>query len=292
MMQTKSVIIKIVFISLLVFFSAISALSAEEITPPREATIKVMGTQFMVNLLNSLYEGYRYYHPEDVIWVSGEGETAGFSAFSKGVVDLVSSTREIFNWELEEVNAAGITPQKWTVGYHALAVIVNQKTPLESITVDELRGIFLGEITDWSELGLASEEIRPVILTQSSGDYQLFSDMVLGGEEASTAVLTMEINEDILDRVINDQMALGVIVLAQANTTVKRVSLEVEGKEIPANDEMARSGQYPLCRPVYLYSSAEPGDSVKHFLKYVLDYRGQAIVKEHDLVSVSEKYPK
>jgi phosphate transport system substrate-binding protein len=246
----------------------------------------------MVNLLNSLYEGYRYYHPEDVIWVSGEGETAGFSALSKGVVDLVSSTREISNWELEEVSAAGITPQKWTMGYHALAVIVNQKTPLESINVEELRGIFLGEITDWSELGLLPGKIKPVILTQSSGDYQLFSDMVLGGEEASPAILTMELNEDILDRVINDQLALGVIMLPQANTTVKRVSLEVEGKEISANDETVRAGQYPLCRPVYLYSSAEPSNSVKNFLKYVLDYRGQAIVKEHDLVSVLEKYPK
>jgi len=292
MTQPRSVIIKIMFISILVLFSAISARSAEETTPPREATIKVMGTQFMVNLLHSLYEGYRYYHPEDVIWVSGEGETAGFSAFSKGVVDLVSSTREISSWELEEVDAAGITPQKWTVGYHALAVIVNQKTPLESISVDELQGIFLGEITDWSELGFLPGKIKPVILTQSSGDYQLFSDMVLGGEEASPAIITMEINEDILDRIINDEFALGVIVLPQANTTVKRVPIDVQGKEIAASEETVRSGEYPLYRPVYLYSSTEASDSVKNFTKYVLDYRGQAIVKEHDLVSVLEKYPK
>jgi phosphate transport system substrate-binding protein len=292
MTQTKSAINKTIHVFLLVFLFVISACSAEEITPPKEATIKVMGTQFMVNLLNSLYEGYGYYHPEDVIWVSGEGESPGFTAFAKGVVDLVSSTREISDRETEELNASGITPQKWTVGYHALAVIVNKETPLESISMDELRGIFMGEITDWSELGLLPGRIRPVMLDQSSGDYQLFSDVVLDGEDASPSLLTMEINEDILDRIINDQCALGVIALEQANTTVKRVPLEVEGREIPADDETVRSGQYPLCRPVYLYSSAEPSDSVKNFLKYVLDYPGQAIVKGHDLISVSERYPK
>jgi phosphate transport system substrate-binding protein len=106
----------------------------------------------------------------------------GFKKWIAGQGQLVQATRKMTDQEIKEASAKGIEPSFRSIGVVPVAVVARADNPVESLTLEQLRKIFTGEITNWSEVGGPSEKI--VVTTREvpkTGTGVVFQREVLKG---------------------------------------------------------------------------------------------------------------
>jgi len=104
------------------------------------------GSTSVSPLMEKLKEAYELINPNVEIEVTSNGSTAGMTAALDGVVDIGMASRTLKDSEL----AAGLV--NTVIAMDGIAMIVNNENPLEDITTDHVRAIYMGELTDWSTL--------------------------------------------------------------------------------------------------------------------------------------------
>jgi phosphate transport system substrate-binding protein len=107
-------------------------------------TIVIGGSTSVSPVMERLSEGYRALNPNAAIAVHSSGSGAGITGAIGGLLDIGMSSREIRDSEMEQLE------QKITICMDGIAIIVNNANPIENITSDQIREIFIGEITRWS----------------------------------------------------------------------------------------------------------------------------------------------
>lgn len=157
----------------------------------------------------------------------------------------------------EEIAASGIQLEQKAVGRDALVFIVNKDNPVQSLTLDQLRDIYAGRITNWSEVGGDDVPIVAFQRGEDSGSQTLFQKLLIGdGElmEAPTELAPASMG-GLVDSVAaynNSANAIGFSVYYYVDQMYSQPGLRllaVEGVE-PSNDTIA-SQEYPLCNDFY-----------------------------------------
>ncbi len=87
-------------------------------------------------------------HPDADIQISGGGSGVGIQAIGAGTVDIGMSSREVTKDEMAKYPAFVVT----TVAQDGIAVIVNPANEIQYITLDQIREIYLGKITKWTQI--------------------------------------------------------------------------------------------------------------------------------------------
>ena len=105
-------------------------------------TIVVNGSSSLYSLMQHLSAAYRELNPDVTIDIHGAGTGHGISAARDGLADIAMSSRDLRDTELEFM-----TPL--TIAIDGIAVIVHPDNDIESLTLDTVRDIFLGEINIW-----------------------------------------------------------------------------------------------------------------------------------------------
>ena len=108
--------------------------------------IVVAGSSSVTPVMEKLKEAYIAINPNATIEVQQSDSTTGMNSVIEGVCDIGMASREVKDSELE----AGVVPT--TIATDGLAVIVNLENSISDLTSDQVRGIYTGEITDWSEV--------------------------------------------------------------------------------------------------------------------------------------------
>ena len=108
-------------------------------------TIDVIGSSSVTPLMERLKEAYEKLNPDASIQIQMSGSSAGIAAAISGTADIGMTSRP-----LRETEAAQL--QNIHIAYDGLVVIVNPNNPLESLSQDEVRSIFIGELTEWNAL--------------------------------------------------------------------------------------------------------------------------------------------
>lgn len=128
---------------------------ADQAGPP-EATIKVAGSDTMVNLAQAWAERYHEKFPDVNVQVSGGGSGVGIAKLIDGTVEVANASRDMKDKERDQAsgNAGGKEVIELTVALDALAVYVHKESPLDSINMTELAEIYGdgASITHWSQV--------------------------------------------------------------------------------------------------------------------------------------------
>ena len=109
--------------------------------------LSLNGSTSVSPLMEKLAEAYRAINPDVNIDSQQTGSGAGITATADGTCEIGMSSRELKDEEL----AQGITEEQ--IALDGIAVIVNQENGIDSLTSEQIRQIFVGEITNWAELG-------------------------------------------------------------------------------------------------------------------------------------------
>ena len=108
--------------------------------------VVVAGSSSVTPVMEKLSEAYRAVNPNAEIEVQQSDSTAGMTSTIDGVCDIGMASRELKESEIE----AGLTPT--VIATDGVAVIVSPENPRTGLTSEQVRGIYLGEITNWDEV--------------------------------------------------------------------------------------------------------------------------------------------
>jgi phosphate transport system substrate-binding protein len=264
---------------------------------PSGAVIRITGSDTMVNLVQAWAESYKQMRPGVSVQVAGGGSGVGIAGLSEGIFDVAAAGREMTDDEMNRATAHnGTRPQEFTVALDALAVYVHKDNPVDSISIDELAGIYgeWGQLQKWSQLGILnaacdSDDIIRVGRQNSSGTYAYFREVVLGAKrEYKLGSIDQSGSKDVVALVSRTPCAIGYSGMAFAMSGVKalKVSQTKAGPDAAPTADSVIDGSYALARRLYLYTRGEPAGPTKAFLNWILALPGQTIVRDIGFIPV------
>lgn len=248
-------------------------------------TISVKGSDTMLALGQGWAAGYMKAKPGKTVTVTGGGSTTGIAALINGICDVAQSSRIMKGSELEKAKQRGFVPKEFPVARDGLAIIVNPKNPINKISMEQLKAIYNGSISNWKAIGGPEQAIVTVGRDSSSGTYGFFQDTVLGiGRPYRSDMQTSPSTNAIAQVVTQDAGAIGYVGVAYAKAFGSKVKVipvsRGSGEAIEPTEENVRNGKYPLWRYLFMYTRGAPSPAVKDFIDWVRGPEGQAIVTQ------------
>jgi len=244
-------------------------------------SISVAGSTTVQPLAEKLAEAFSAQNPDVQIDVQGGGSSVGVKSAGQGMVDVGMASREVKQSELEEYPGLKV----FTIARDGIAIVTHPDVPVDGLTKEQVRDIFAGEITNWSEVGGPDKSIVVVAREEGSGTRAAFQEMVMGGDEgppiADTAVLQPS-NGAVRTTVSTTPDSIGFLSFGYLDQSVK--ALAIDGVE--ATEANAAGGAYPIVRPLNMMTRYEPTGVVKAWLDFILSDAGQAIVSEEGYIPV------
>lgn len=273
--------LKISFV-LLVLTTFFAFTTTGELYGAEEKNITITGSTTVLPIAQRAAESFMDIHPDISVSVRGGGSGVGIAALIDGRADIADASRPIKTKEIKIAREKGVNPCENVVAKDGIAVVVHSDNPVDSLTIEELKKIYTGEITSWSDLGGPSNPIVVISRDFSSGTFEVFKKLVLKGEKVKEGALMLASNKAVATTVSTTPYALGYIGLGYLSESVK--PLIINGVE--PKIESVQKGDYKLARPLYMYTNGEPAGLVKDFIDFIKSEQVQNIVKEIGYVPI------
>jgi len=245
--------------------------------------LSLAGSTSVQPLAETLAEAFMAQNPNVTIDVQGGGSSVGVTSAGQGTVDIGMASRAIKDSEMQEFPNLQVFP----IAYDGIAIVVHPDVQLENLTIEQVRGIFGGEITNFSQVGGPDAPIVVVSREEGSGTRGAFEELVMesGDTEvpiAANAILQQS-NGAVRTTVAETPNSIGYLSFGFLDESVRGVP--VEGVEPTVENVLNRS--YPIFRPFNLLTNGMPGPLAQAFIGFVLSAEGQQIVAE-DYVPVGQ----
>jgi phosphate transport system substrate-binding protein len=242
--------------------------------------VTVKGSDTMVILVQRWAEEYMKQSPGMPVQVTGGGSGTGLAALVNGTTDIAMASRRIKGPEAQQVqDRYKVTPQEIPVAKDGVTFYVHESNPITSLTEDQLRGIYLGDITNWKDVGGEDAPIVVYSRENSSGTYVFVKELVLLNADFTERALTLPGTAAVVNAVAKEKNGIGYGGAAYGKG-IKELKVKVGAEEIPPSPENIRSGKYPLSRELFFYVRGEPEGAVKQFIDFALSLEGQQIITQ------------
>jgi phosphate transport system substrate-binding protein len=222
--------------------------------------------------------------------VAAHGSSTAFKGLLSGVADVGMASRRIKDKEVHALTYMGDMRDfaaEHVVAIDGLAVIVNQRNPINNLSLDQLAAVFSGQVSDWAEVGGTSGKISIHARDNNSGTWDTFKNLVLRKKnKLSTQAVRYESNDQLSDTVSQDPGAIGFVGLASVRDS-KAIGVNEQGTEpLLPNQLTVATEDYPLARRLYVYTS--PGiipPVIRDFIKFSQSRQGQVQVDRTGYIS-------
>ena len=245
--------------------------------------VVIKGSTTVLPIAQAVLEAYMRAHPGVNISLSGGGSGDGIKALIDKSTDIANSSREIKDKEITLAKEKGVSPVAHTVAIDAIVPIVNPRNKVQGLTIDQLSQIYQGKITNWKEVGGDDLTIIAVSRDSSSGTFESWGHLVLNNARVTAKAQLQASSGAVVQAVSKNRYAVGYIGLGYVNVSVK--ALSVNG--ITASAKTALSKEYPVARPLYMYTSGQPTGEAANFIKFVLSPAGQKLVVKEGFVPIT-----
>ncbi len=245
-------------------------------------TITIKGSTTVLPIAQATAEVFMEKNPAINISVQGGGSSVGITSLIDGTCDIADSSRQIKTEEIEKARSKGVNVNEIRIAMDGIAIIVNPKNRITAITKQQIKDIYTGKISDWSELGGTPGKIVVLSRDTSSGTYEAFEVLALNKEKVRADALINASNQAIASTVGTTPGAIGYV--GHGYLTKKVRDLTVDG--IKCTKENILSGKYGLSRPLFMYTNNKPSGDIKKYIDFVLGKEGKKIVEEEGFVGL------
>lgn len=247
---------------------------------PESTTLTIKGSDTMVILAQRWAEGFMAANAGMTLQVSGGGSGTGIAALINGTADVANASRPMKDRERAQVlERRGGEAHETRVALDALAVYVQTASPIQSLTIPQIRGIFRGQITNWNQVGGPDHEIILYSRENNSGTYAYFKEHVLEEMDFAANVQTLPGTAAVINAISRDPNGIGYGGIAYS-AGVRAIAVAPEGgTPIEPTMQNATNGAYPLARFLYLYTPGEPSPLARRYIDFVLSPAGQGVVE-------------
>ncbi len=220
------------------------------------------------------------------------GSAGGISQLAAGQIDIALSSKPISDEDrTAHPKADFVTTQ---IGSDAVGVIVTKPVAdagVKNLTVDQVRDLFEGKITNWSEVGGPKLDVFVYDKEPGRGTREVLDKYVYGDEKAPPPPDTDNFaivggNLETRNKLESTPGAVGPLSTGFVEGREKLAVVTLDG--IAASPENIASGKYPMNRPLYLITNGEPAGDAKKFIDYLLSDKGQALLEPHGYLSLKQ----
>ncbi|MBC7363373.1 MAG: phosphate ABC transporter substrate-binding protein [Candidatus Aminicenantes bacterium] len=261
--------------------------------------IQIKGSDTLVNLVQILAEEYMAKNRGAAIAVLGGGSGTGITALINGTCDIANHSREWKPKELDLAYEKGVRPRIFAIAVDALSIIVNEKNPLETLTMVQVGSIFRGEIKNWKVLGGPDQKISLYGRQSNSGTYAFMQEHVLNNKNYSPEVKEMNGNAQIIEAVTQDVSGIGYVGVGylydesgQVRKGIKVLKIKKDENApafSPLDKEAVYSAKYAISRPLYQSTNGKPSGVAADFIRFELSPEGQAIVEKEGFFKIGQE---
>jgi len=198
-------------------------------------------------------------------------------------------TRELAPEERVAAIRGGLELEGYRFARDALVAVVHPSNPVQNISLPKLRGVYSGELREWSQLAGLRQGIRPVVQPMESDVTAFFIEEVMEGEAIGARVLTEDSDSAVVAHVLRDPQAMGYVTLAWAERGARplRISPLTGLPHTRPDVETVYGGKYPLNRFFNYYVRAGGPLLANGFITFITSTAGQKIVHEAGFVPTS-----
>lgn len=237
-------------------------------------------------IADAFAEAFKKDHPGVSITIRKTGSGDGAAALIDNRCDIANMSRFMKDKEFKAAVEKGIMPVAHVVAMDGVCVVVHPSNPLKGLTTEQVRKIYMGEYTNWKELGGPDKAIACISRDSSSGTFETFHKLVMAKEDMISGVERVGSNPEMHKRVSDTPNAIGYVGLGFLDDEVK--ALKIDGV-MPSRKTIA-SGVYPVSRPLFMFTNGYPklGSLPFQFVTFHLTEKGQDIVIEKGFVPVTD----
>jgi phosphate transport system substrate-binding protein len=238
------------------------------------------------------------------------GSGTGIAMLLENQLSFAQSSRPLTPEEWQQAEAQGLGLKEIPVAIEGLAIAVHPNLPVEGVTLTQLRDIYLGNLTNWSQLGGPDLPITPVSRPADGGTVEFFISTVLGGTALPASTRSVGTTTEAL-RLVSDTP--GAIYYASApevvgQCTVKPIAIGREANQLVPpyaepyvppeacpgqrnriNSEGLRSGDYPLTRRLFVILREDGSvdqQAGEAYANLLLSQQGQDLLAQSGFVPI------
>ncbi|MDM5332253.1 phosphate ABC transporter substrate-binding protein [Ureibacillus composti] len=234
-------------------------------------TLAISGSTSVGPLAEKLAAKYEE-QSEINIEVNQIGSSAGITNATSGVSEIGMSSRDL----KEEEIANGLDES--VIAYDGIVVVTHPSNKVKDLTMEQVKQIFTGEVTNWKELGGDDLEIVVVSREDGSGSRDAFQEIVdySSGELVRSAIVASG-NGNIKTTVATNKHAVGFISFEYIDDSIS--TMKINGVEATAENVLNKT--YKLSRPfLFVHKEENLSEQGQQFIDYILSEEGQVIVSE------------
>ena len=258
--------------------SAAAGSTASSTAAALSGNVATGGSTSMKNVIAALTEGFAEVEPGVTVSYDPTGSGAGITGATDKTLDIGLSSRALKDDEKADVDGT-------TIALDGIAIIVNNASKVENLTVDQLKQMFTGEITNWSEVGGDDGEIVLIGREAGSGTRDGFESIV-DVKDSCKYAQELTATGAVISAVEANPLAIGYASLSAVGDTVKMVT--VGGVE--CSEETVKDGSYEVQRPFVFVTnkSVTLSEQAQAFFDFATSADAADLIRTAGAVPVNE----
>ncbi|MBL0358440.1 MAG: substrate-binding domain-containing protein [Chitinophagaceae bacterium] len=247
-------------------------------------TIKIKGSDTEVNLAVQLAESFHKINSGVFVSISGGGSGLGIASLLNGTADVANSSRSIKPEEIELFQKRGSSIDSFVFAQDAIAFVVADDLPIDSISVEALTNILAGHYKNWLPLTNKNKVINIYGRQSNSGTHDFIKKKL--DIDFTPYAKQMNGNAQILEAIKADHSGIGYVgagYVAKGSNKGIKVLLVYPRKNQPAvsplDAAMIAAGNYYFQRPLLQYYKADTYSKIKPFIDFEKSDEGKKIIQ-------------
>ena len=258
--------------------STASSAAASTASGSLSGNVATGGSTSMKNVIAALTEGFAEVEPGVTVSYDPTGSGAGITGATDKTLDIGLSSRALKDEEKNDVDGT-------VIALDGIAIIVNKASKVEDLTVDKLKQMFTGEITNWADVGGDDGEIVLIGREAGSGTRDGFESIV-DVKDSCKYAQELTATGAVISAVEANPLAIGYASLSAVGDTVKMVT--VGGVE--CSEETVKDGSYEVQRPFVFVTnkSVALSEQAQAFFDFATSTDAADLIRTAGAVPVNE----
>lgn len=312
----KNNIMYIFVFSMMIFFSGCKFDEIKSVTTTGELTIVV--DENVEPLMKAEIAEFERLNPEAKVKIKVAPTKVAKADLINGDTKFIVVTRNFDDEEKAVLEKNKTEVKEYPIAVDGIGFIVNPKNPVKKVTSDDLKNIFTGKFTKWTEIKSEQDKsqdeeagkffkgsidkIKLFIQRKNSSTYDYVLDSILKKTEYSNTAVVCSTSAQVLYNVRNIENAIGIINMNWLTTgnadtidsTVKTLKVSRIGDNGRQYDfaefhqGLIYNASYPYRRTIYVFSTEQDMKLSSGFITFLLHNEGQKVVLKNSLVPVSQ----
>jgi phosphate transport system substrate-binding protein len=184
----------------------------------------------------------------------------------------------------------GVKPTRVSVALDGIAVFLNKTNPVKELSLDQLKRIYTGKLTNWKEVGGNDATIILYSRENNSGTYTFFKEHVMKGMDYAPQAQNLPGTASVVNAVSKDANGIGYGGIAW-ETNVKAAAIKKTDSSASVEPTLATvtDGTYPISRELYWFFNGTPSGQLKELLNWALSPEGQKIAEQSDYIPLPKE---